>query len=68
MIKCQGEDCKAGDWTIKQGLPATMETLRISIDHESKSDQGQLKLGMGCLRAFIPNGSKGWDDRSTGET
>jgi len=20
MIKCQNEDCKAGDWTIKRGL------------------------------------------------
>ncbi|KAL7726003.1 hypothetical protein ACLKA6_005751 [Drosophila palustris] len=76
MIKRQNEDCVTEDWTIKRGLARDKgngKEFWISIGPESKSHllrkQGQLKMGMGSLKAFIPGGKEDAKDvRSTGET
>ncbi|KAL7725518.1 hypothetical protein ACLKA6_010088 [Drosophila palustris] len=74
MIKRQNEDCVTEDWTIKRGLARDKgngKELWISIGPESKSHllrkQGQLKMGMGSLKVFIPGGKEDAKDVSSSD-
>ncbi|KAM8708428.1 hypothetical protein ACLKA7_015406 [Drosophila subpalustris] len=74
MIKRQNEDCVTEDWTIKRGLARDKgngKELWISVGQESKSHllrkQGQLKIGMGSLKAFIPGGKENAKDVSSSD-